>query len=98
MSREHIYRFEQLEVWLKGVRWQATGTAILKTELSQAYTEPGWIAIEQVDRLRDNGVLDYEDEDWASWYPEERLAFVNAVATKLNLQRDKLTHWFYEQD
>lgn len=98
MSREYIYRFEQLEVWLKGLRWQATGTAIVKAELGQAYTEPGWIAIEQVDRLREDGALDYEDVDWSLWETTEKLDFVNAISTKLNLQQDKLSRWFYEQD
>lgn len=96
MTESIIYPFEHIEVTLSGIRWQASGTAILKSELGQVFTEPGWIAVEQVDRLDSQGRLDYEDFDFSLWFPEERLNLVGALAIKINAQPD-LGTWYFER-
>ena len=94
---EVIYPFN-IEVTLKGIRWQVTGTAVLEVELGTVYTEAGLIAIEHVDRLCPDGSLDYGDIDWNLWYPEERLALVGALEIKINNRPDIETYFWERQE
>ena len=97
MTEELIYPFEFLEVDLSGIRWAVTGTAILKPDIDQVYTEPGWIAVEQLDRLDAEGNLDYEDFPRNLLEASHLLDLVGAVVVKLNNRTDDLNQWFYER-